>query len=127
MLNTATISTFSTMAMMLLDNNSNDPFKAAAGPVVSLINSATGPILAIVVALGAIYSIFLGVKLAKAEEPQDKMKAKGQLKNAIIGFILIFVLIVVLRVATGPMLNWVNGQPGTQGNINMAVPTSTLN
>ncbi|MBO6207140.1 MAG: hypothetical protein J6N53_04330 [Lachnospiraceae bacterium] len=115
------------MAMMLLDNNSNDPFKAAAGPVVSLINSATGPLLAIVVALGAIYSIFLGVKLAKAEEPQDKMKAKGQLKNAIIGFILIFVLIVVLRVATGPMLNWVNGQPGTQGNINMAVPTSTLN
>ena len=109
------------MLEMLLNNT--DPFKSAAGPIVQLINSATGPILAIVVALGAIYSIFLGVKLAKAEEPQDKMKAKGQLKNAIIGFILIFVLIVVLRVATGPMLNWVNGY-GDQGDINMAVPTS---
>ena len=108
---------------MLLETN---PFKDAAGPIVSLINQATGPILAIVVALGAIYSIFLGVKLAKAEEPQDKMKAKGQLKNAIIGFILIFVLIVVLKVASQPMLDWVNGQ-GTNGNISMDVskPTPT--
>ena len=109
------------MLEMLLTET--DPFKSAAGPIVELINSATGPILAIVVALGAIYSIFLGVKLAKAEEPQDKMKAKGQLKNAIIGFILIFVLIVVLRVATGPMLNWVNGK-GTDPKIDMAVPTT---
>ena len=108
------------MLEMILNSN---PFSAAASPIVSLINSATGPVLAIVVALGSIYAIFLGVKLAKAEEPQDKMKAKGQLKNAIIGFILIFVLIVVLRVATGPMLEWVNGQGNNQGNIDMALPT----
>ena len=116
-----------TMFTMILNNT--DPFRTAAEPIVSLINSATGPVLAIVVALGAIYSIFLGVKLAKAEEPQDKMKAKGQLKNAIIGFVLIFVLIVVLRVATGPMLNWVNGQKDTVagGNINMAFPTNSTN
>ena len=112
-----------TNLLMLLANDT-DPLKAAAGPIVALINNATGPILAIVVALGSIYSIFLGVKLAKAEEPQDKMKAKGQLKNAIIGFILIFVLIVVLRVATGPMMNWVNSQ-GNQGNINMELSTPT--
>ena len=105
---------------MLLANNA-DPIGKAAEPIVKLINSATGPVLAIVVALGAIYSIFLGVKLAKAEEPQDKMKAKGQLKNAIIGFLLIFVLIVVLRVATGPMVNWVNSQGG-EGQ-NLAIPT----
>ena len=96
---------------MLLTND--NPFTAAAGPIVSLINKATGPLIAIVVALGAIYSIFLGVKLAKAEEPQDKMKAKGQLKNAIIGFVLIFVLIVVLNVATGPLLDWMNSSAGT--------------
>lgn len=105
---------------MLLANNA-DPIGAAAQPIVKLINSATGPVLAIVVALGAIYSIFLGVKLAKAEEPQDKMKAKGQLKNAIIGFLLIFVLIVVLRVATGPMVNWVNDQAGDGQSL--AIPT----
>ncbi|MCR4585842.1 MAG: pilin [Lachnospiraceae bacterium] len=105
--------------MMLL--NQDNPFAAAAAPIVSLINKATGPLIAIVVALGAIYSIFLGVKLAKAEEPQDKMKAKGQLKNAIIGFILIFVLIVVLNVATGPLTEWMEGA----ANISVNVPDAS--
>ena len=103
---------------MLLETN---PFLEAANPIISLINQATGPLIAIVVALGAIYSIFLGVKLAKAEEPQDKMKAKGQLKNAIIGFILIFVLIVVLNVATGPLTEWMNGA----SNANITVPNAS--
>ncbi len=111
---------FAPMATMLLDNT--NPFGEAARPIVQLIDQATGPILAIVVALGAIYSIFLGVKLAKAEEPQDKMKAKGQLKNAIIGFILIFVLIVVLKVASKPMLEWVNTSAGNNTNISMDLP-----
>ncbi len=101
--------------MFLADN----AFQKAAAPIVNLINQATGPLIAIVVALGAVYAIFLGVKLAKAEEPQDKMKAKGQLKNAITGFILIFVLIVVLNVASGPLLDWVNESAKTTINMNV--------
>ena len=45
-------------------------------PVVELLNMALTPALGIVGALGAIYCIFLGAKLAKAEEPQDREKAK---------------------------------------------------
>lgn len=104
--------------MTLLSSN---PFDAASKPIVDLINKATGPLIAIVVALGSIYAVFLGVKLAKAEEPQDKMKAKGQLKNAIIGFILIFVLIVVLNVATGPLTEWMEGA----ANISVNVPDAS--
>ncbi len=107
------------MLTMLLA--ADDPFAAAAGPIITLINKAAGPMIGIVIALGAIYSIFLGIKLAKAEEPQDKMKAKGQLKNAIIGFILIFVLIVVLKVATGPLIQWMNNSAGT----NITVPNAS--
>lgn len=103
------------LAKMLLTDGDN-PFAAAAKPIVDLINMATGPLIGIVVALGAVYSIFLGVKLAKAEEPQDKMKAKGQLKNAIIGFILIFVLIVVLNVATGPLTEWMTNASAPASN-----------
>ena len=110
--------------LFLAGTQSSNPFATAAKPVTDLINMATGPILAIVVALGMIYSIFLGVKLAKAEEPQDKQKAKGQLKNAIIGFLLIFVLIVVLRVATGPLLDWVNSSGGSGQNISMQMPAN---
>lgn len=37
-------------------------------------------------AIGAVYCILLGVKFAKAEEPQEHEKAKNHMKNAIIGY-----------------------------------------
>lgn len=76
-------------------------------PIVDLINSLLGPALAIVGAVGSLYCVVLGVKYAKAEEPQDREKAKGHLKSAIIGFVLIFVLMLALRLATPILHDWV--------------------
>ncbi len=76
-------------------------------PIVSLLNSFLTPLLAIVGAAGALYCVILGVKYAKAEEPQDREKAKGALKNAIIGFVLIFVLILALKLLMPIMKQWV--------------------
>ncbi len=90
-----------------------NPFQTAAKPIVDLINMAAGPLLLIVGALGTLYCVFLGVKLAKAEEPQDREKAKGALKNAIIGFVLIFVLITALNLMLPAMTKWMNTQGGT--------------
>ena len=82
-------------------------------PIVDLIYSFLGPVLAVVGAAGTIYCVVLGVKYAKAEEPQDREKAKGALKNAIIGFVLIFVLIFGLRQLMPLMKDWLvtNGGP----------------
>ncbi len=91
--------------MMVLSDTSN-VFDEATKPVIQLLNSAINPILGVVVAIGAIYCILLGAKLAKAEEPQDREKAKSALKNAIIGFLLIFVLLVALKVAFPILSNW---------------------
>ena len=79
-----------------------------AAPLVSLLNSLMEPLLLIVGALGSLYCIILGVKYAKAEEPQDREKAKGSLKNAVVGFVLIFVLILALNLMMPQMVNWVN-------------------
>jgi len=76
-------------------------------PIVSLINSLLNPLLAIVGAIGSLYCVILGVKYAKAEEPQDREKAKQHLKNAIIGFVLIFVLMLALKILTPVLGNWV--------------------
>ena len=84
----------------------------AVQPVVDLIYSILGPVLAIVGAAGTIYCVVLGVKYAKAEEPQDREKAKGALKNAIIGFVLIFVLIFLLRTLMPIMKNWIQQNAG---------------
>ena len=47
------------------------------------------------------------LEYAKAEEPQDREKAKGHLKSAIIGFVLIFVLMLALKLATPILQQWV--------------------
>ena len=77
-------------------------------PIVSLLNSLLAPMLAIVGALGGLYCVVLGVKYAKAEEPQEREKAKGALKSAVIGFVLIFVLILALNLLMPIMIDWVN-------------------
>ena len=88
--------------------DSGAPLDKITNPIVDLINSLLTPLLAIVGAIGSLYCVILGVKFAKAEEPQDREKAKSHLKNAIIGFVLIFVLILVLRLLMPVMTEWVN-------------------
>ena len=80
-----------------------------------MANSFLGPLLAIVGAAGALYCVILGVKYAKAEEPQDREKAKGALKNAIIGYVLIFVLLLALNLSKKPLVEWL--QTYTTNNV----------
>jgi len=84
-------------------------FSKIANPIVRLLNDIMTPLLAVVGAAGALYCVVLGVKFAKAAEPQEREKAKTALKNAIIGFVLIFVLILALNIMMPQMVNWVNG------------------
>ena len=94
-------------------------YDAVVNPVISLLNSLLGPILGLVGAVGTLYCVLLGVKFAKAEEPQEREKAKAHLKNAIIGFVLIFVLIVALKLCMKAMTDWL----ATQGVNVTDVPT----
>lgn len=95
-------------------------FSTVTNPIVDLINSILTPVLVIVGAVGMLYCIILGVKFAKAEEPQEHEKAKNHLKNAIIGYVLIFILMVVLKVGTGILIDWVNSNTGTGTIVNSA-------
>ena len=81
-------------------------FNGVVAPVVDLLNAILGPMLLVVGAVGALYCVLLGVKYARAEEPQDREKAKAHLKSAIIGFVLIFVLIVVLNLLLPVLTKW---------------------
>lgn len=75
-------------------------------PLLDVCGTLIPILLAVVGALGAIFCIVLGVRYAKASDPQEHEKAKKGLKNAIIGFVIIFVLLVALQIAVSVMQNW---------------------
>ncbi len=82
--------------------------KEVTDPIIAFINSVLTVAIPLVSSVGALYCVLLGVRYARAEEPQDREKAKQHLKGAIIGFVLIFILIVALRIATPIMVEWMN-------------------
>ncbi len=83
----------------LLDVTTTDVNDILA-PIDSIIKAVVPALLLLVGSVGSIWCIILGVKYAKAEDPQEHEKAKKSLINAIVGFVLIFVLLVMLQVAT---------------------------
>lgn len=95
-----------TVMMLLAQSTQTNPFMEMAQPIISLLNMIITPALLIVGALGAVFCILLGVKYAKAEEPQDREKAKHGLRNAVVGFVLIFVLLVALKIGLPAMTKW---------------------
>ncbi|MGN0818353.1 MAG: Mbov_0395 family pilin-like conjugal transfer protein [Candidatus Coproplasma sp.] len=75
-------------------------------PVLDVCNVLVPVLLSVVGAVGAIYCIVLGIKYAKADDPQEHEKAKKVLINAIIGFVLIFILLIMLQVGLGIFKEW---------------------
>ena len=84
----------------------NNELKSIIQPVLDICNSLVPVMLLVVGAVGALWCILLGVKYAKADDPQEHEKAKKGLINAIVGFVLIFVLLIMLNIGTGVLTEW---------------------
>jgi len=106
--------------ILLQATTSTVNFNNVATPIVEMLNNILAPLIMVVGALGAIWCVLLGVKLAKADEPQEREKAKMALKNAIAGYLLIFILVVALRLTIGPLFDWMQSNKSTLVN-----PTTT--
>ena len=85
-------------------------FYPVVEPILEVLEALLWPLMAIIVSVGTIYCIFLGVRIAKADEQNSRDKAKKDLVGAATGFIIIFVLIVVLHVAVPILIEWVKSQ-----------------
>jgi formate/nitrite transporter FocA (FNT family) len=68
-------------------------------PITQLINVIVPVLLGLVGSIGLVYCILLGVKYARSSDPQEHEQAKKALIHAIIGFVLIFVLLIMCNVA----------------------------
>jgi hypothetical protein len=85
-------------------------FYPVVEPILEILDAILWPAIAVVVAVGSIYCIFLGVKIAKSDEQNSREKAKKDLLGAIVGFVIIFVLILALKIAVPILENWVKAQ-----------------
>ena len=85
-------------------------FAPVIEPILEVLDAILWPALAIVGAVGTIYCIILGIKLAKSDEQNSREKAKKDLVGAIVGFVIIFVLIVALKIALPILQDWVQSQ-----------------
>ena len=86
--------------------NTLDNLASVVQPVLTLCNTLVPILLTVVGAVGALWCILLGVKYAKADDPQEHEKAKKGLVNAIVGFVLIFVLLIMLNIGTNVLTEW---------------------
>lgn len=92
-------------------NSSRNPnpkvkFNEVTNPVGGLIDQILWALIPVVASIGAVFCIGLGMKYSRAEEPQEREKAKHHLKSAIIGFMLIFILIVAIKIGYGLLRDW---------------------
>lgn len=85
-------------------------FSPVIAPILEILNAILWPAIALVGAIGTIYCIVLGLKLAKSDEQNSREKAKKDLVGAIVGFVAIFVLIVSLKIALPILQDWVQSQ-----------------
>jgi cytochrome c biogenesis protein CcdA len=85
-------------------------FSPIVQPVLDVLNAILWPLIAVVGSAGTVYCVFLGLKIAKSDEQNSREKAKKDLLGAVIGFALIFVLIVALKLAMPILLDWAKSQ-----------------
>ena len=85
-------------------------FAPIIAPILEVLNALLWPCIAIVGAVGTIYCVFLGIKISKADEQNSREKAKKDLIGAIVGFLIIFILMVALKIAMPILEEWVKSQ-----------------
>ena len=101
-----TLVTFANGGTTTSSGNGSADFNGVVQPIVELLNKLMNPLLLLVGAGGVLFCIMLGVKYATAEEPQEREKRKQAVKTAIIGYLLIFILVVILKLSITPLTNW---------------------
>lgn len=97
---------------MLDITEGTDGLSALAKQIFEYISYILVPIMIVVGAAGIIYAVYLGVNLAKADSADKRQEAKSRMVNAIIGFVAIFVLVLLMYLFVtyaDAIFGWVEG------------------
>ena len=70
-------------------------------------NQLTGPLLIVVFAIGTLYAIVLGVRMARADSTEKREEAKKRVINVVIGIAIIVGLILLLNLLASFLPSWI--------------------
>lgn len=109
--------------MMLAD----DPDRLAfVDDIMGTINLILTPIFGLAAALGGIYAVFLGVKMARADSAEAREEAKKRVIYCVIGMAVAIGLILLLQLFVNNLSTWIGGGVAMPGEETPAAPGETL-
>ena len=65
---------------------------------IGIVNVILPIVIGVILVLGLFYGISLAIKYAKAEEDEDKKKAKSSLINVVVGCLIAIVFVAVVEI-----------------------------
>ena len=77
-----------------VENGANAGYKTFIG----IVNVILPILIGVILVLGLFYGISLAIKYAKAEEDEDKKKAKSSLINVVVGCLIAIVFVAVVEI-----------------------------
>ncbi len=83
---------------MLAAGEEQEAVDQAYSAFIKIVNIVLPVLMSIILVLGMFYGIQLGVKYAKAEEDDDKKKARGQLINVIVGCLIAILFVAIVEI-----------------------------
>ena len=84
--------------LSILAADENKIVTSAFERFIGMVNIVFPVLMSVLLVLGMFYGITLGVKYAKAEEDDEKKKAKGQLINVIVGVLIAIIFVAVIQI-----------------------------
>ena len=84
--------------LSILAADENKIVTSAFSRFIGIVNIVLPVLMSVLLVLGMFYGITLGVKYAKAEEDDEKKKAKGQLINVIVGVLIAIIFVAVIQI-----------------------------
>ena len=84
--------------LSILAADENKIVTSAFERFIGIVNIVLPVLMSVLLVLGMFYGITLGVKYAKAEEDDEKKKAKGQLINVIVGVLIAIIFVAVIQI-----------------------------
>ena len=78
-------------------------------PIVDVLNVILIPVVSLLATAGTIYSIILGVNMAKADNADKRAAAKKKIISVLITCASVILLLFALKLILGNLDKWVNG------------------